>query len=166
MAPAAQLYIAEIYELGYNDYPRAIEEYRKATPYSDKDVREKSLYSLADNLFRVGKSEEARNTWIDQVKEFPRGGKADIAFYRLGTLSFSKGHIEAAAAYYRSSLEVSKDKEIAIKAKYALAQCLEASEHLKDALAIYRELEPLYQNKEAIKIKIRALETRIIKKSY
>jgi len=166
MAPAAQLYIAEIYELGYNDYPRAIEEYRKATPYSDKEVREKSLYSLADNLFRVGKSEEARNTWIDQVKEFPRGGKADIAFYRLGTLSFSKGNIEEAATYYRRSLDVSKDKEIAIKAKYALAQCLEASEHLKDALAIYRELEPLYQNKEAIQIKIRALETRIIKKSY
>jgi len=166
MAPAAQLYVAEIYELGYNDYTRAIEEYRKATPYSDKDVREKSLYSLADNLFRVGKIEEARDTWMGQVKEFPRGGKADIAFYRLGTLSFSKGSIEEAAVYYRRSLEVSKDKEIAIKAKYALAQCLEASEHLKDALAIYKELEPEYQNKEAIQIKIRALETRIIKKSY
>ena len=166
MAPAAQLYIAEIYELGYNDYPRAIEEYRKATHYSDKDVREKSLYSLADNLFRVGKIDEARDTWTVQVKEFPRGGKADIAFYRLGTLAFSKGSIDEAAGYYRRSLDVSKDKEIAIKAKYALAQCLEASEQLKDALAIYRELEPLYQNKEAIQIKIRALETRIIKKSY
>ena len=60
MAPAAQLYIAEIYELGYNDYVRAIEEYRKATHYSDKDVREKSLYSLADNLFRVGRIDDAR----------------------------------------------------------------------------------------------------------
>ena len=166
MAPAAQLYIAEIYELGYNDYTRAIDEYRKATNYADKDVREKSLYSLADNLFRVGKIDEARDTWMVQVKEFPRGGKADIAFYRLGTLSFSKGNIDAAAAYYRRSLEVSKDKEIAIKAKFALAQCLEAAESLKEALAIYHELEPLYQNKDAIRIKIRALETRIIKKSY
>lgn len=166
MAPAAQLYIAEIYELGYNDYARAIEEYRKATPYSDKDVREKSLYSLADNFFRVGRIDEARDTWVVQVKEFPRGAKADIALYRLGTVSFSKGNIEEAAAYYRRSLEVSKDKEIAIKAKFALAQCLEASEQLKDALAIYQELEPLYPNKAAIQIKIRALETRIIKKSY
>lgn len=166
MAPGAQLYIAEIYELGYNDYARAIEEYRKAAQYSDKDVRERSLYSLADNLFRVGKVDAARDTWKTQVKEFPRGGKADIAFYRLGTTVFSKGHIEEAADYYRKSLEVSKDNEIAIKAKYALAQCLEASENLKEALAIYKELQPIYHNKDAIQIKIRALETRIIKKSY
>jgi TolA-binding protein len=166
MAPAAQLYIAEIYELGYNDYGRAIEEYRKATHYSDKDVRERSLYSLADNLFRVGRIDDARSTWKTQVKEFPRGSKADLAFYRLGTTAFSKGQIEEAESYYRRSLEVSKDKETMVKAKFALAQCLEASESLKAALEIYQELEPLYQNKEAIRIKIKALETRIIKKSY
>ncbi len=166
MAPAAQLYVAEIYELGYSDYARAIEEYRKATHYSDKDVRERSLYSLADNLFRVGKIEDARNTWKVQVKEFPRGGKADIAYYRLGTTAFSKGQIEEAEGYYRRSLEVSRDQETVVKAKFALAQCLEASENLKEALAIYKELEPSYQNKDAIQIKIRALETRIIKKSY
>jgi len=166
MAPPAQLYIAEIYELGYNDYVRAIEEYRKATHFSDKDVRDRSLYSLADNLFRVGRIDDARSTWKTQVKEFPRGGKADLAFYRLGTTAFSKGHIEEAENYYRRSLEVSKDKETVVKAKFALAQCLEASENLKAALAIYQELEPEYQNKDAIQIKIRALETRIIKKSY
>jgi TolA-binding protein len=166
MAPAAQLYIAEIYELGYNDYAHAIDEYRKAARYTDKDVRERSLYSLADDLFRIGKIDEARDTWMTQVKEFPRGGKADLAFYRLGTTAFSKGRIEDAAAYYRSALEVSKDSETVIKAKYALAQCLEASENLKEALAIYKELEPLYQNRAAIQIKIKALETRIIKKSY
>jgi len=166
MAPAAQLYIAEIYELGYNDYVRAIEEYRRATHYSDKDVRERSLYSLADNLFRVSRIDDARSTWKTQVKEFPRGSKADLAFYRLGTTAFSKGQIEEAASYYRRSLEVSKDKETMVKAKFALAQCLEASESLKAALEIYQELEPLYQNKEAIRIKIKALETRIIKKSY
>jgi TolA-binding protein len=166
MAPAAQLYIAEIYELGYNDYARAIEEYRRAITYSDKDVRERSLYSLADNLFRVGKSEEARETWKNQVKEFPRGGKADIAFYRLGTAAFSKGRIDEAAAYYRQALEVSKDREIVVKAKYSLAECMEAAEDLKGALTMYKELEPVYQNKEALQIKIRALESRIIKKSY
>jgi len=166
MAPAAQLYIAEIYELGYNDYGRAIEEYRKATHYSDKDVRERSLYSLADNLFRVGRIDDARNTWKTQVKEFPRGSKADLAFYRLGTTAFSRGQIEEAEGYYRRSLEVSKDQETMVKAKFALAQCLEASEGLKAALEIYQELEPLYQNKEAIRIKIKALEKRIIKKSY
>ena len=106
------------------------------------------------------------STWRTQVKEFPRGGKADLAFYRLGTTAFSKGHIEEAENYYRRSLEVSKDKETVVKAKFALAQCLEASENLKAALAIYQELEPEYQNKDAIQIKIRALETRIIKKSY
>jgi TolA-binding protein len=166
MAPAAQLYVAEIYELGYNDFVRAIEEYRKAAQYSDKDVRERSMYSLADNQFRVGRIDEARDTWVAQVKEFPRGGKADLAFYRLGTTAFSKGRIEEATSYYRRSLEVSKDRETVIKAKYALAQCLEASESLKDALSIYKELEPVYQNRDAIQIKIKALETRIIKKSY
>ena len=166
MAPAAQLYVAEIYELGYNDFARAIEEYRKAAQYSDKDVRERSLYSLADNLFRVGRTDEARDTWGAQVAEFPRGSKADLAYYRLGTAAFSKGQIEEAASYYRRSLEVSKDRETVIKAKYALAQCLEAAESLKEALSIYKELEPVYQNRDAIQIKIRALETRIIKKSY
>ncbi len=165
-APAAQLYIAEIYELGYNDYARAIEEYRKASSYPDRDVREQSLYSLADNLFRVGKIDEAQNTWLTQVKEFPSGGRADIALYRLGTTSYSRGQLVEAESYYRRSLHVSKDEEIGIKAKFALAQCLEAEENLKEALAIYKELEPVYPNQDAIRIKMRALETRILKKSY
>ena len=166
MAPAAQLYIAGIYELGYNDYSRAIEEYRKAAEYSDKDVREKSLYSLADNLFRIGKIDEARDTWKRQVKEFPGGNRADLALYRLGTTAFSKGQIDEAEAYYRKSLEKSKDKDLIAKAKFSLAECLEAKENLKEALALYKELEPAYQNKDAIQIKIKALETRIVKKSY
>jgi TolA-binding protein len=165
-APAAQLQIAEIYELGYNDYTRAIDEYRRAAAYTDKDVREKSLYSLADNLFRVGKIDEARDTWLAQVKEFPRGDRSDIAFYRLGTTAFSRGQIEEAESFYRSSLNVSKDPEVAVKAKFALAQCLEAKDNLQDALVLYKELEPVYTNKEAIMIKIKALETRILKKSY
>lgn len=166
MAPAAQLQIAEIYELGYNDYVRAIEEYRRAAAYADKEVRERSLYSLAENLFRVGKINEARDTWLLQVKEFPHGSRTDVAFYRLGTTAFSRGQIEEAESFYRRALEVSRDPEIAVKAKFALAQCLEAKDRLSDALAIYKELEPTYVNKSAIQIKIKALETRILKKSY
>jgi TolA-binding protein len=166
MAPQAQLYIAEIYELGYNDYPRAIEEYRRAARYPDNEVRERSLYSLADNLFRVGKIDEAQATWLQQVKEFPHGRRADIAYYRLGTTAYSRGKIDEAEAYYRQSLAVSRDKEIIIKAKFSLAQCLEAEENLKEALALYKEVEPDYENKDAIHITIKALEARIVKKSY
>jgi hypothetical protein len=53
-----------------------------------------------------------------------------------------------------------------IKAKFALAECLELGDNLKDALSLYRDLEPVYPNPEAIQIKIRALENRILKKSY
>ncbi len=166
MASAAQLQIAEIYERGYHDYPLAIAEYRKAAAYADEEVREKSLYRLADNLFRVGSIDEAQETWTLQTREFPRGSLADMAFYRLGTAAFSQGRIDEAEARYRSALEMSRDPEIAIKAKFALAQCLEAREELKDALAVYRELEPQYANRAAIEIKIKALESRILKKSY
>lgn len=166
MAPSAQLYIAEIYELGYNDFPRAVEEYRKASRFADKEVRERSLYSLADNLFRVGKIDEAQDTWLAQINEFPAGGRADMALYRLGTTAYSRGRLNEAESYYRRSLAVSKDMEIGVKAKFALAQCLEAEENLKDALAMYKELEPDYANKDAIRIKIHALEARIQKKSY
>jgi TolA-binding protein len=166
MAPAAQLAIAEIYELGYNDFPRAIEEYRRSAAYTDKEVREKSLYSLADNLFRTGRTDEAQETWQRQVEEFPRGSRADLAFYRLGTTAFSRGRIDEAEGYYRRALDVSRDREITIKSTFALAQCLEAAERLQEALKVYKGLEPAYPNKDAIQIKIRALETRIQKKSY
>ncbi len=94
MAPAAQWYIAQIYELGYSDYERATEEYRKAAEYSNREVREKSLYSLADNLFRLGKRDEARDVWMRQVAEFPNGPQSRIAYYRLGTAAFAKGDLK------------------------------------------------------------------------
>jgi TolA-binding protein len=166
MAPFAQLYIAQIYELGYNDYEHAIEEYRKAAAYSYREVREKSLYSLADNLFRVGKTDEARDTWVRQVSEFPNGPQAETAFFRLGTTAFSKGKLNEAEAYYRKALAKGVDPELLVKAKFALAGCLEAGDNLKEALKLYQEIEPVYPNHDAIHIKIRALETRIIKKSY
>jgi TolA-binding protein len=166
MAPAAQWYIAQIYELGYSDYGRAIEEYRKAAEYSNREVREKSFYSLADNLFRLGKRQEAQEVWTRQVTEFPNGPQSRLAFYRLGTAAFAHGELEAAEAFYRRTLENSTDQELAVKAKFALAGCFEAGDNLAEALKLYKEIAPEYPNPEAIRIKIKALETRIYKKSY
>lgn len=166
MAPGAQWYIAQIYELGYSDYGRAIEEYRKAAAYSNREVREKSLYSVAECLFRVGKIEEARETWMRQVTEFPNGPQSRLAYFRLGTAAFSKGELDVSEQFYRKALEQNTDRELLIKAKFALAECLELGDNLKEALTLYRDLEPVYPNPEAIQIKIRALENRIHKKSY
>lgn len=166
MAPEAQWYIAQIYELGHNDYGRAVDEYRKASGYSNREVREKSLYSLADCLFRLGKIDEAREEWTRQVGEFPAGPNVRLGYYRLGTTAFSKGELEKAEMFYKKALENNPDKELAAKTNFALAECLEAGDKLSEALKLYKEVEPVYSNKEAIQIKIRALETRIIKKSY
>ncbi len=166
MAPAAQWYLAQIYELGYSDYGRATVEYRKAAEYSNREVREKSLYSLADNLFRLGKHDEARDVWTRQVTEFPNGSQSRLAYYRLGTAAFAKGELKNAETFYRKTLENSTDKELATKAKFALAGCFEADDNSVEALKLYKEIEPLYSNPEAIQIKIQALETRIMKKSY
>ncbi len=166
MAPQAQWYIAQIYDLGYSDCARAAEEYRKAAAYSNPEVREKSLYGLADCLFRLGKVDEAREVWTGQVTEFPNGPNVKLSYYRLGTAAFSKGELDKAEAYYRKTLENNVDKELAVKAKFALAGCLEAADNLTGALALYKEIEPVYSNKEAMQIKIKAIETRIFKKSY
>lgn len=165
-APQTRYMIAQIHELGYHDYERAVEEYRRASEYSDREVREKSLYSLGDNLFRLGKADDAREAWTRQVQEFPRGPQAKLAYFRLGTAAFAKGDLAAAERFYRRTLEVDPDQELTVKVKYALANCLEAGEQLQEALKIYRELLPVYTNRDALEIKIKALETRIIKKSY
>ncbi len=166
MAPQAQWYIAQIYELGYNDYGKAIEEYRKAIEYTNTEVREKSLYSLADCLFRIGKIDEARDTWARQTGEYPKGPNVKLGYYRLGSTAFSKGELDKAEAFYRKALENNPDQELAIKAKFALAGCLESGDNLNEALTLYKEIEPVYSNKDAIQVKITALEKRIIKKSY
>jgi len=166
MAPAAQWYIAQIYELGYSDYERAIAEYRKAADYTNREVREKSLYSLGDNLFRLGKRDEARDVWMRQVTEFPNGPQSRLGNYRLGTAAFAKGELGQAEAFYRKTLDGNADQELVIKAKFALAGCFEADDNLAEALKLYKEIAPVYSNPDAIQIKIKALETRIVKKSY
>ena len=166
MAPSAQLYIAKIYERGYNDYTRAAEEYRKAAAYADRAVREESYYRLGESLYRLGKREEAREVWTGQVKEFPQGGQAELAYFRLGTLAFTKGELKEAETFYREAMRQTSDSSLAIKAKFALAGCLEAGDNLTEALKLYNELEKAYPNPEAIRIKIKALKVRIRKKSY
>lgn len=166
MAPAAQWYIAQIYELGYSDYDNAAVEYRKAAEYPNSEVREKSLYSLADNLFRLGRRDEAWDSWMLQVTEFPNRPQSRFAYYRLGTAAFAKGDLKNAEVFYRKTLENSTDPGLAVKAKYALAGCFEANDKLAEALKLYQEIQPLYSNPDAIQIKVKALETRIAKKSY
>ena len=74
--------------------------------YSNREVREKSLYSLADCLFRIGKIDEAREVWMRQVDGVPgRAAMCRLAYYRLGTTAFSKGELEKAEAFYRKTLE-------------------------------------------------------------
>ena len=166
MASYAQWYIAQIFELGYSDYDSAINEYRKAITYSNREVREKSLYSLAECLFRVRKIEEARAIWTQQIAEFPNGPQSRLAFFRLGTAAFSGGELDTAERFYRKALEQNADRELKLKATFALAECLELGDNLREALALYREIEPAYPNPESIQIKIKALENRIVKKSY
>lgn len=166
MASEAQFTIAQIYELGYRDHERAVKEFRRASEYANRSIREKSLYSLGDNLFQLGKADEARETWMRQAQEFPRGPQAPFAYYRLGTIAFAKGNLGEAERYYRRTLEADPDEDLTVKVKYALAGCLEAGEQLKAALALYKELLPVYPNPAALEIKIKALETRIQKKSY
>lgn len=165
-AAPSQLVIAQIYELGYNDYQRAVVEYRKAVGYSDREVREKSLYSLGDLLFRMDRKDEAAESWSRQVKEFPAGPQAPLAYYRLGTAAFAKSDLAEAERRYRKTLEISRDQDLTVKATFALANCLEADERLQEALKLYREIEPVYPNRDALEIKIKALEARIVKKSY
>jgi TolA-binding protein len=165
-AAPAQWYIAQIYELGYNDYERAQTEYRKAAEYADREVREKSLYSLAECLFRAGRIEEAKKAWMEQLAEFPNGPQARLAYFRLGTAAFSRGEIVASERFYRKALEQNADAEFAVKAKFALAESLELGDNLNEALTLYLEIETTYPNPETIQIKIKALKNRIAKKSY
>lgn len=165
-APGAQYLIAQIYELGYNDFERAIIEYERAAAYRNREVREKSLYSLAENLMRLGRVDEAKASWERQVTEFPRGALAPFGYFRLGTTAFSQGGLEEAQAFYRRVLELTTDTDLILKTRYAMANCLEAAEQLDEALELYRAIAPAYPNREAIEIKIKALETRIAKKSY
>ncbi len=95
-----------------------------------------------------------------QVSEFPSGPQITLAYFRLGTTAFSKGELEKAEMFYRKTLENNTDSELVIKAKFALAGCLEAGDNLADALKLYKEIEPVYPNLEAIQIKIKALETQ------
>ena len=99
----------------------------------------------------MGKIDEAaRSLDSARLRNFPAGPNVRLAYYRLGTTAFSKGELEKAEALYRKALENNPDRELATKATFALAGCLEAADNLPEALKLYKEIEPVYQNKEAI----------------
>jgi TolA-binding protein len=103
---------------------------------------------------------------MQQVEEFPGGQQVKLGYFRLGTAAFSKGELDEAKIFYRKTIDGNPDPELVVKAKFALAGCLESGDELAEALKLYKEIEPAYPNPEAIQIKIKALETRIFKKSY
>ncbi len=165
-AAHAQWYIAQIYDLGNSDCASAIPEYRKAAAYSNREVREKSLYGLADCLSRVNKVGEALTTWQQEVTEFPRGQQTPLAYFRMGTAAFATGAINRSETCYRKAIALNPDPSFAVKAKFALAETLEFDGQLEEALALYQEIAPAYSDPDVIQIKIKAIRNRMIKKRY
>lgn len=158
----AQEKIAEIQEKELTDYRQAIVEYQKLADISfDQEVIKRAYYKIGEVYFKMGDYEQARTEWDVFVKKYPKGSQTEEALFRIASTYFIEGRHREAINAYKVFLDTFPQSELALKARFDIASSWEEEGNLEKALEGFKEIEDLYPNKDAVRIKIRAIEERI-----
>lgn len=159
---SAQQAMAEIYDYKLHDLRRAITEYQKLIEKdSDPKLREKIQYRIGEAYMDLNDLDQARTEWDLLVKQAPQSSWADNALYRIGNTHLLQAQYQLALTVYQDLLVRYPGTDMRTETQFGIAQCLEETERLKEALAKYRELETDYSNPQIIQLKIRNLERRL-----
>ncbi|MEW6410088.1 MAG: tetratricopeptide repeat protein [Nitrospirota bacterium] len=163
-APEAQFYIAGIYEKEYEDYSRAIVEYQRVIEsYSNRALHQQAKYRIADCYMKKGDYKRAAEEWSQFLERYPKGENAEMALYLLGSSYHALGEYAKGREVFNRLLSENPDTELWTESRLGIAECLVGEGKLKEALQILRETRERYENKDAIDIKIAAIQSRINK---
>ncbi len=152
--------MAEIYTR-QGIYQKAITEYQWLIRNSRSVEREKFHYEIAMCYLKMSDATQARIELQELVKNSPSPELAPKIHYQIANTFYIEGKHKDAIKAYDDVINNYPDDVFAIEARFNKAVCLEETDDLRDALALYRAVADKYTNKDAVKERISGIEARL-----
>lgn len=152
--------MAEIYTR-QGIYQKAITEYQWLIRNSRSVEREKFHYEIAMCYLKMSDATQARIELQELVKDSPSEELAAKIYFQIANTFYLEGKLKDAIKAYDDVINNYPDNLLAIEARFNKAVCLEETDNLRDALALYRAVADKYANKDAVQERISGIEARL-----
>jgi TolA-binding protein len=141
----------------------AIEEYQWLLENGPRDRQDRFRYNIAMEYVKMNDFEQARIELEDLISAMPSTPLLPELHYQLANTYYLQGSLEEAIRAYDGVISEFKAHRVGLEARLGKAAALEEAGRLKEALALLKELEDEYPNREAVKIRIHSIEERLKK---
>ncbi len=164
-APLALERMAEIYLSGLKDYERAIEVFEHLKSAYGARTLKGDFYQerIAHCYFMAEKYPRSREAYRRLIRDFPASPLVEPSLVRLADSYYVEDRVEEALRVYEKTLPQLKESRLINRVKFRIANCLEELGRLKEAVAHYKALLPIYDNPEAVRIRLAGVQERIKK---
>jgi TolA-binding protein len=142
----------------------AIEEYRWLLDNGPGEKRDRFQYNMAMEYVKMNEFGQARIELEELLNAVPSTPLFPEVHYQLANIYYLEGNLEEAERAYDEVISKFQGHRISLEAKLRKAAALEEAGRLKEALALLKELEEEYPNREAVRIRIASTEERLKKR--
>ena len=160
-APMAKRQIADINMYNLKNYEKAIQAYQQLTDEEILVDPEIIQLNIAIAYIKSGVFEQGRIELHNLISSFPASTLIPRAYFEIANSYLLEGEKGLAIDNYRKIVKFYPTSKFYADAKYGIAVLLEEQGNIREAMAIYKELEREYNNPPAIKVRISSLEKRL-----
>jgi TolA-binding protein len=141
----------------------AIEEYQWLLDNGPGENRDRFQYNLAMEYLKMSEFGQARIELEELLNAVPSTPLLPEVHYQLANIYYLEGNLEEAEKAYDEIISKFQGQRVSLEARLGKAAALEEAGKLKEALALLKELEEEYPNREAVRIRITSTEERLKK---
>ena len=127
-------FLREFYDLALTEYQKVLDW------FPDSPSFEEAMYRIAECQRGLGKSDIAREDYLETQKAFPKGAFYARASFRLGEMEWNAGHFEDALRFYREAAERAESPETRIASRFYQARTLIQLKKNSEAIPALQEL--------------------------
>ena len=162
----ARMLLARIYQNEYDDYQRAIEQYRQVlVSFEVLDQEGEACFRLAECYYKLNDIPRAIEHYQRVIKRSGNQRWVEQAYLRLGSCLRLQGELERAIQAYRNLLSREVSQETESFARINLAECLEDKGDYKGALEVLQGVPVELGDKDALSRKAERLRSSIESRS-
>ena len=156
--------IAGIYFEQNKENDKAVAAYKKAIDLNPETLeREFFQFRIAQSYFRAGNFDQARIEYGVLLEKNQKSQLSARARFEIGNTYYMEGKYEIAQEALKQVVRHHPQSEFVTEAQYLMAQCLEQTNHLQQALSGYENLKGRYSSPDILNFRIAELKKRIRK---
>lgn len=156
--------IANLYFEQNREPEKAVAAYKKLISFNPESLEiDVFQFRIGEAYFRQNNFEQARYEFQRLLERFPKSQFTARTRFAIGNTYYMEGKYDIAIEALKQVVRHHSESEYAIESQFLMAQCLEHTDKLQNALQVYENIRGRYMAPDVLDLRVEELKKRIAK---